>query len=94
MQTTAKGPLLTGIRGRCPRCGEGKLFRGFLKLASRCDVCGLNYGFADPADGPAFFAMTAMSFPVVGLALWFDAAYGGFISSRPCRSSLFYVHFL
>jgi len=38
-------------------------------------VCGLNYGFADPADGPAFFAMTAMSFPVVGLALWFDAAY-------------------
>jgi uncharacterized protein (DUF983 family) len=72
MQTTAKGPLLTGIRGRCPRCGEGKLFRGFLKLASRCDVCGLNYGFADPADGPAFFAMTAMSFPVVGLALWFD----------------------
>ena len=75
MQTTPKGPLLTGIRGRCPRCGEGKLFRGFLKLASRCDVCGLNYGFADPADGPAFFAMTAMSFPVVGLALWFDAAY-------------------
>src|SRR5664279_4184121 len=74
MQTTPKGPLLTGIRGRCPRCGEGKLFRGFLKLASRCDVCGLNYGFADPADGPAFFAMTAMSFPVVGLALWFDAA--------------------
>ena len=75
MQTTPKGPLLTGIRGRCPRCGEGKLFRGFLKLASRCDVCGLDYGFADPADGPAFFAMTAMSFPVVGLALWFDAAY-------------------
>ena len=98
MQTTPKGPLLTGIRGRCPRCGEGKLFRGFLKLASRCDVCGLNYGFADPADGPAFFAMTAMSFPVVGLALWFDAAcappWWGFISSRPCRSSLFYVRFL
>ena len=66
MQTTPKGPLLTGIRGRCPRCGEGKLFRGFLKLASGCDVCGLNYGFADPADGPAFFAMTAISFPVVG----------------------------
>jgi uncharacterized protein (DUF983 family) len=38
-------------------------------------VCGLDYGFADPADGPAFFAMTAMSFPVVGFALWFDAAY-------------------
>jgi uncharacterized protein (DUF983 family) len=46
-----------------------------LKLASRCDVCGLDYGFADPGDGPAFFAMTVMSFPVVGFALWFDAAY-------------------
>jgi uncharacterized protein (DUF983 family) len=75
MQWTAKGPLSTGIRGRCPRCGKGRLFRGFLKLASCCDVCGLDYGFADPADGPAFFAMTAMSFPIVGFALWFDAAY-------------------
>jgi uncharacterized protein (DUF983 family) len=75
MLWTAKGPLSRGIRGRCPQCGKGKLFRGFLKLASCCDVCGLDYGFADPADGPAFFAMTAMSFPVVGFALWFDAAY-------------------
>jgi uncharacterized protein (DUF983 family) len=57
------------------RCGEGKLFGGFLKLAPRCNVCGLDYSFADPADGPAFFAMTIMSFPVVGFALWFDAAY-------------------
>jgi uncharacterized protein (DUF983 family) len=42
-----------------------------LKLASRYDVCGLDYGFANPADGPAFF----VSFPVLGFALWFDAAY-------------------
>src|ERR1019366_8081733 len=88
MQTTPKGRLLTGIRGRCPRCGEGKLFRGFLKLASRCDVCGLNYGFADPADGPAFFAMTALlpdahwgyGFPIGGVAA-FDPDQGGVVSS-------------
>lgn len=75
MQPREKSPLSNGIRGRCPRCGEGKLFRGFLKLAPRCDVCGLDYGFADPADGPAFFAMSAMAFPIVGFALWFDAAH-------------------
>lgn len=75
MQDTEKGPLWTGVLGRCPRCGEGRLFSGFLKLAPRCDRCGLDYGFADPADGPAFFAMTAMAFPILGFALWLDAVY-------------------
>ena len=68
-------PFLTGIRCRCPRCAKGKLFSGFLTLAPRCDVCGLDYDFADPADGPAFFAMSVMSFPVLGFALWYDSAY-------------------
>ncbi len=74
MKITDKGPLVNGIRGCCPRCGKGKLFSGFLKLAPRCEACGLDFSFADPADGPAFFAMMIMSFPVVGFALWFDAA--------------------
>ncbi|WP_406856046.1 DUF983 domain-containing protein [Alsobacter sp. KACC 23698] len=68
-------PTATGLRGRCPRCGKGHLFSGFLKLAPCCEVCGLSYDFADPADGPAFFAMMIMSFPVLGFALWYDAAY-------------------
>jgi uncharacterized protein (DUF983 family) len=46
-------PLAAAIRSRCPRCGHGRLFDGFLKLAPRCNVCGLDYSFADPADGPA-----------------------------------------
>ncbi|GGH08228.1 hypothetical protein GCM10007036_03590 [Alsobacter metallidurans] len=68
-------PVLTGLRGRCPRCAQGKLFSGFLKLAPRCEHCGLDFDFADPADGPAFFAMSVMSFPVLGFALWYDSAY-------------------
>jgi uncharacterized protein (DUF983 family) len=68
-------PIATGIRGRCPRCGRGRLFDGFLTLAPRCTVCGLDYTFADPADGPAFFAMTFMSFPAVGFGWWLDATY-------------------
>lgn len=60
-------PAYTGVRGRCPRCGEGHLFSGLLKLAPRCEVCGLDYSFADPADGPAFFVMSVTSFLSVAI---------------------------
>jgi uncharacterized protein (DUF983 family) len=50
-------PIQTGIRGHCPRCGQGHLFDGFLKLRPNCEHCGLSYAFADPADGPAFFVI-------------------------------------
>ena len=68
-------PISTGIKGRCPRCGKGSLFQGILKLRRSCDVCGLDYSFADPADGPAFFSMMVMAFPVTGFALWLEVAY-------------------
>ncbi|MCX5513597.1 hypothetical protein C3941_14360 [Kaistia algarum] len=68
-------PLKTGIRGRCPRCGEGHLFSGFLTLAPRCEVCGLDYSFADPADGPAFFVICFACVPAVVLALWIEVAF-------------------
>jgi len=62
-------PIRTGIRGRCPRCGEGHLFTGFLKLRDHCEVCGLSYAFADPADGPAFFVICFGCVPAVIFAL-------------------------
>lgn len=52
--------LTTGLRCRCPRCGEGPLLKGYLTIRDECPVCHLDYGFADPADGPAFFAMSAV----------------------------------
>jgi len=64
-----------GIRGLCPRCGQGRIFDGFLKLAPRCNACGLDYSFADPADGPAFFAMSIAGIPVVGFAAWLEIAH-------------------
>src|SRR4051812_18482950 len=68
MEYAPQPPIITGIKGRCPRCGEGHLFRPgtFLKIAAKCEVCGLNYSFADPADGPAFFSMMVMAFPATG----------------------------
>ena len=58
--------LKIALRCRCPRCGEGPLLRGLLKIRDACPACGLDYGFADPADGPAFFAMSIVG--IVGTA--------------------------
>jgi uncharacterized protein (DUF983 family) len=57
--------IKAGLGGCCPRCARGPLFKGFLSIRERCPTCGLDYGFADPADGPAFFAMSAIA--VVGM---------------------------
>ncbi len=57
-----------GIAGRCPRCGKGKLFEGYLTVAGRCDVCGLHLAGHDSGDGPAVFAIFILGFLVVGLA--------------------------
>lgn len=68
-------PSQTGMRGRCPRCGEGRLFDGFLGLKQRCEACGLDYSFADSGDGPAVFIIMIVGFIVVGLALFFEFTY-------------------
>lgn len=69
-------PIAAGLKGCCPRCGKGRLFHGFLKVAQSCDNCGLDYTFADAADGPAIFVMLIIGFVVVGLALWVEVSYG------------------
>ncbi|HMO41914.1 MAG TPA: DUF983 domain-containing protein [Phenylobacterium sp.] len=67
--------LKAGLLCRCPRCGEGALYRGFLTLDERCEACGLDFSFADPADGPAFFVMSGVSVLVTAVwAIWAIAA--------------------
>ncbi len=58
------------MRCACPRCGRGILFRGFLDVAERCDVCGLDLSKVDSGDGPAVFLIFILNFVVVPLALW------------------------
>jgi uncharacterized protein (DUF983 family) len=65
----AVSPYLAGLRGRCPRCGEGKLFAGYLSVAPRCASCGLDYSFAESGDGPAAFVILIAGFAVVMSAL-------------------------
>ena len=63
------------MRNRCPRCGEGRLFKGFLSLRPACTDCGLDYGFIDSGDGPAVFVILIISFIVVGLALYTEVTW-------------------
>lgn len=67
--------LKYGLKCRCPECGKGRLFNGFLTLAPRCEVCGLDYSFADPADGPAFFVMMTMAVPATAFGVWVELTY-------------------
>jgi uncharacterized protein (DUF983 family) len=64
-QWATLSPTATGLRGKCPRCGLGHIFEGFLKVRDHCEVCGLDYAFADPADGPAVFVQLFASVPGV-----------------------------
>lgn len=64
----------TGLRGLCPRCGEVRMFRRWLKLEDYCPNCGLDYEFATPDDGPAFFSLCVIAFPLLFLIVWFEVA--------------------
>lgn len=67
--------VIAGLTGRCPRCGRGRLFCGFLRLASRCELCWLDFSFADAGDGPAVFVALIGGFLVLGLALATELLY-------------------
>lgn len=68
-------PFVAGLKARCPRCGKGRLFSGFLRPAQNCDACGLDFGFADSGDGPAVFIILIVGFIVVGAALAVEVLY-------------------
>ena len=75
MDRSLRPSIRRGLAGRCPRCGEGRLFDGFLTLAPRCERCGLDYSFADSADGPAVFVIFLSGFIVVFAALVVEFVY-------------------
>lgn len=73
--TTLSQSVVRGITCKCPRCGEGKLFAGFLSLAPSCSACGLDYAFIDAGDGPAVFIILIAGFIVVFCALIVEVIY-------------------
>ena len=63
-------PLKAAIRGQCPRCGQGRLFQGFLKVRPACEACGLDFTRIQTGDGPATFIMQIAGF-IVGFSALF-----------------------
>lgn len=74
-QPTVFESALRGLGCRCPRCGRGKLYAGFLTLRPKCDVCGLDYAFIDSGDGPAVFVIMIAGAIVVSCALIVEVKY-------------------
>lgn len=66
---------IVALKGCCPRCGRGKLFDGYIKIATKCGVCGLSFEGHDTGDGPAFFVILPLCLIVAGLALWVDLSF-------------------
>ena len=64
-----------GFRCRCPRCGEGKMFRAFLKTADNCSVCGLDFTPHRADDLPAYLVIVIVGHIVVPAALWIETNY-------------------
>ena len=79
MTTAARrpNPILAGLLSRCPSCGKGPLFKGFLKVADRCAACGFDLKAADSGDGPAVFIVL-----VVGCVVVFAALFA-YVALRP-----------
>ncbi|MDP3869980.1 DUF983 domain-containing protein [Phenylobacterium sp.] len=68
-------PLLAGLRGRCPNCGVGPLFQGFLKVAPSCSACGYDLAKADSGDGPAVFVILIAGFLCAFAMLFTEIAF-------------------
>jgi uncharacterized protein (DUF983 family) len=64
-----------GLRGRCPRCGEGKLFRAFLKVDDHCSVCGQDFTPHRADDLPAYLVIVIVGHFVVPMILWIETDY-------------------
>ena len=68
-------PVRTGMAGRCPRCGRGRLFSGYLTVTKSCTYCGLSFAFAETGDAAAWFVMSFISVVGVGSILGVELAW-------------------
>ena len=93
-----KTGIFRGAAGRCPNCGKGKLFRGFLQVADRCDTCGQELHHHRADDAPAYLTILIVGhlmLPVVlaveeffAPALWIHIALWGTLLPAACLALL------
>ena len=77
-ETRDKGEAMRrGLRGRCPSCGKGALFQGYLAVVPGCSACGEPLERYRAADGPAFITITIVGLLLIPILGW------GFVVFRP-----------
>ena len=75
LQPARIDPIRAGLLCRCPNCGRGPLYAGFLKVVERCRACGFDFTRLNTGDGAAVFVMQIAGAPVVFGALFIQIAY-------------------
>ena len=65
--------IMRGLAGRCPKCGEGRLFRAFLKPVDSCDHCGEDMHHHRADDLPAYIVVVIVGHIVVGAFMGVEA---------------------
>lgn len=73
--STPVSPIKAGLGCKCPRCGVGTLYNGFLTFADKCNECDFDFTDLERGDGPAVFIILILGFIVVGLALIVEVNY-------------------
>ncbi len=72
---TAPSTVHASLLGRCPRCGQGRLFSGYLTIAPRCTACGQDFSAFDVGDGAAALVILVVGAIVAGAALWTEFTF-------------------
>ncbi|MGZ5933292.1 MAG: DUF983 domain-containing protein [Rhizomicrobium sp.] len=67
--------FMASLLGRCPRCGRGALFNGYLSIAPSCSDCGLDFATFDVGDGAAALVILVVGALVCGAALWVEFTF-------------------
>ena len=66
--------MWNGARNRCPHCGEGSMFRAYLKVNDACPACGEEFLHHRADDGPPYIAIMIVGHLLVGLMLHMELA--------------------
>lgn len=67
--------IARGLKGRCPNCGQGKLFWKYLKVSPRCERCGHDLARYPADDGPAYLTILLVGHLIVGPLLFFPIVW-------------------
>ena len=65
--------MWNGCRGKCPHCGEGKLFSSFLKIAPACNRCGEEFHHHRADDLPAYLVVVIVGHVIIGAFMGVEA---------------------